>query len=428
MTTIGKVLIGLGVAFAVCAGGGYFAWNGIGDAGLAEQKRRAVALGLPTEPNAVNPRPTPERNAANLLVPVAGDLAKWKSRDGKAFREVWRTVPRSELARLQPLIGRAIHASQRPELAFGSDYRLGPYVLFRELSASGDVARLLVRDAIDQAAQGREDAAFDRLDAAARISALIGLSEPNLLTAVIQVATSQITFRGIQRVIADLNAAPSALARADGVLDLLGPGPDLRNALAGEFAGWVLYSERIRIGELERLDRVQSGEDKPNPEFEGADAQWLVPSIRKRMIATYYRTFLDYYESLPEDRTELAYAYQVGLAFDKRVKADRRVDTILTRIMLPEVGPAQQAMATQLAMHRAMRCLIIALRTNAQSLPDLGEDSIDPFTRKPLKFVRKGKEIKVYSVGRNLKDDGGDGNKGLDAVARYPIYAEPTNR
>jgi hypothetical protein len=55
------------------------------------------------------------------------------------------------------------------------------------------------------------------------------------------------------------------------------------------------------------------------------------------------------------------------------------------------------------------RLLLERARTGAlpDRLPDWGDVCIDPFSRKPLRYVRHPRGFTLYSVGRDRTDDGG---------------------
>jgi hypothetical protein len=83
-------------------------------------------------------------------------------------------------------------------------------------------------------------------------------------------------------------------------------------------------------------------------------------------------------------------------------------------------GAVVNAAASALAVHRAMRILIAVeryRRDHGEQLPPdvdalvpayLDSAPIDPFTGKPLRYVREADGYVAYSVGPNRQDDGGD--------------------
>jgi hypothetical protein len=46
--------------------------------------------------------------------------------------------------------------------------------------------------------------------------------------------------------------------------------------------------------------------------------------------------------------------------------------------------------------------------------------ALDPFNGEPLKMKVEGDSLIIWSVGANLTDHGGNEQKALDSVARYP--------
>ena len=423
MTTVGKVLIGVGIGGVALLALGYVTWRGVNDGGLAEQKRRAVALGMPTDPNGANPKSTPENNAAPQLLAIGKELSEWRDKDGKDFSSTWQTVSNADLIKFQPLVRKAIEASKKPELVFGYDYNKGPYLLVPEYVPARTVVRLLCSDSIRLATAGNERGAFERILAAARISCLIGKSEPMLISLLVQISTSQVVIRTGQRAVTESKHSETSLRSLEMMLDELGPIPNFRRAMVGEYAGWISFAERMKMTEIETVAKLSTSEKSVN--VSDLEVAWMIPSQRNQLLAGLNKRFLDYFEKLPEDLEGQAKAYQVSKEFDRSIEADKTTSGKLATILTAILAPAHAAQTRELAMRRSVRCLAVALRTNAKSLPDLGKDSIDPFTNEPLKFLRRNGEVRIYSVGDNLKDDGGDSKNRLDAVVRYPIHAAP---
>jgi hypothetical protein len=88
---------------------------------------------------------------------------------------------------------------------------------------------------------------------------------------------------------------------------------------------------------------------------------------------------------------------------------------ILADHVLPAIHAAREATERSLAMMRCLRILNAATRLEQQGVEATGlvdlklpEDAvIDPFTGKPLLMKKSPEGWMIYSVGKDLKDDGG---------------------
>jgi len=421
MTKVGKVLLIVGVSIGVLALVGVAMWRGVGDGGIGAEKARAKSLGLPLEPNGNLPRPDPGDNAGPDLAKLGRDLNLWASpQDGKRFSS--EDTRDADLVALQPYVRRALEFTKKPECAFGYDFNQGFNVLFPELADTRSIGKLLIGDAIRLAKLGRVEEAFDRLDASARLGTLLGKSEPTLIASLVQMSQNAMTLTALQRVITIVGPTPQALKRAEGTVSALGPLPSIKRSLQGEWA-LALYVERIPPEELRQALAMGEVEESPVASDFALGASLQVPSMRRRMVAHYLRSFLDYYASMPTDPEDLAGAEVASTAMDARMAADTGWEAKLTQTLTPVFSHVHVAVGRDLAQRRAVRNLIVALRTDARALPNLGADSEDPFSGAELVFRRKGREFTVYSVGSNKVDDGGDSNRVADIVARYP-YVE----
>jgi hypothetical protein len=74
-----------------------------------------------------------------------------------------------------------------------------------------------------------------------------------------------------------------------------------------------------------------------------------------------------------------------------------------------------------------MRSLLLVLEYHAvhkqfpTTLKEAGADAPDPFLKDtPLHYAAGDRTVKVWSVGKNGKDDCGEPKKNADVVAMYP--------
>jgi len=426
MTKVGKVLIIAGVSLGLLGLAGAVMWNGVGDGGIAREKARAVKLGLPQRPNDAVPNVAPERNAGPILAKLGEDLSVWRNSAGKNPMDSDGPSD-ADLKALDPIIQASIRASKLPECSFQKDFEQGPAMMFPELANLKAVVKLLQADALRLARAGQTDAAFERLQAGARISALLGKSEPTVIASLVQISLSSIVIRAVQNTLNETGTGKAALDGAERTLSDLGELPSIKRAMVGEWALGGLALENVSPEELRSwFGMGEAPTMEPSQESMVLEAAFSVPSMRKKMIAHYLDTFLDFYEALPTDAKDFRTGMQVSDNLAANLEKDKSIDGTLSRIMFPVFGQTYEAVGRDLANRRVLRNLIAALRTSSNQLPNLGEESKDPFSSGKLTFDRQGGTVTVYSVGTNGVDDGGEVLRLADVVARYPwVNPEP---
>lgn len=116
----------------------------------------------------------------------------------------------------------------------------------------------------------------------------------------------------------------------------------------------------------------------------------------------------------------------------------RRLGTSMTSMLLPALGSAADASCRAQARAETADAAIAAElfrrskvrppESLAELVPEfLPAVPVDPFDGQPLRFIRRGDELLIYSVGYNNADDGGVENEHSgkpDAVFRLPLRAE----
>lgn len=135
---------------------------------------------------------------------------------------------------------------------------------------------------------------------------------------------------------------------------------------------------------------------------------------------TYYLDTLDYYQSWRPDASDNAAEKPPAKGFSPWNKV---VD-----LLAPAVEASQNAALTALAEIRCLRVQLRILKRTAAAgeeaevtwdAIDLPEaDKTDPFSRQPLTIRSTEEGWVVYSVGRNLQDDGGEFEDQEDVGAR----------
>ncbi|CAN5547963.1 hypothetical protein BH11ARM2_BH11ARM2_15650 [soil metagenome] len=414
---------GCGVAvlavLVVCGVGGFaaFRFGGASDRReLEAQLTRAARLGLPNDFTKIWPAPKhPADNAAPIYTALAKDphgLSKASSDAAKVG------YPESEAERkaIDAAIAPAAGDLARFEKAAGMRecrFVRKPSIdtLFPEYAVMKGGVSLLGYRARREASAGDPLSAMRTLDTGAKVSAQVG-GEAVLIAKLVQIATEAIVLRAAQEILADYGKRSDVRAAARKVLADLGPAPSIKDGMKCEWAFQRLGAEGMANGSV-ALNMVSglSGEgENSGSNVEGAmfGLMMKTPAGRAKQELNAARTFLDYYEGMPEDATEVAQARAASRNIDATL-AKGGVELTLAKILMPVFGQANDAAAKAVAERRAFAALLTALDSPVPPkwLPVKGTAALDPFTDDRLIYHASPKEIRIWSVGPDGTDDGG---------------------
>lgn len=419
---------GCGFAFLatvlVCGVGGWAAVNfgGMGDRrGVEAELKRAVRLGLPADPTdakTIWPAPRdPAKNAASYYTAFAKQKPNPISTANKEAGKMGYPQTPGEIRALEAVLrpaatemARFEAAASLPECRF--QRKAGIDTLFPEYSYMKEAVKLLAMRARLEAAKGDPLKAMRTLDSGARATAQVG-QESILIAKLVQIADQAIVLRAAQEVLADYGRRADVRAAARKVLADLGPPPNMKDGMKGEWMFQRLAVRDIASGKMsmQEFGQLSSGGSEGSSPDLGAAVFALsmkTPAGRAKQELAVTRLFLDYYEGLPDDATEVKRARKASRDIDARL-AGGGVELTLAKIIMPVFAQANDAAAKAVAERRAFAALLTTLDqpTIPKWLPAKGTESLDPFTGEPLCYQKKGDTIRIWSVGPDGMDDGG---------------------
>lgn len=376
----------------------------------------------------LRPAPVSDRDNAALIYQKAFEVMVAPEKMKPAWKGVFEDDfdPRSaDLRRFLDSQAAALkflrQAALKPDCVFEHDYSEGYEMRIPEVQSLKAGGTLLAADAVCRAALG------DAQTAIADLNAVFGIvnhlkSQPFLISLIAASAAESEGARAFERVLAQSASSPQKGIESLPLKDLsFPPRPTFSQLLPRclqieEVAGVQVFLD------LSYFDR-SSDSGIFYPEIGGAAGAYFLSSVL-------YRVFL-----LPDDlatyRKELK---TVRLAMDKPYEESvktlndsfdrQRFPGFLTRLLLPAANriltAAARADATDQLVHAAKAC--VAYQENAKGkYPERLEDLVpkyleklplDPFDGKPLRMKKGDKGLILYSVGPNLKDDGGIRAKG----------------
>ncbi len=381
-----------------------------------------------------NPVPDQENSALvvkNLAVHLPRFAPDGRTPIGVALRRDRDTLSRvPETSRLDPALARTLRheleacaaavkiaRSLKNYSAGGYSLELGPAIYDTPLSHLGwvwDATSLLLIDSAIRAEDEGPDAALESCLAIFQAARSIG-DEPFATSQLVRFKTGGYALAAVRRVLAQGEASEVALGKLQAVaLDELDQ-PLMIYALRGERASLVEILRRLGSGKL-TLEDLADGFHPDTPRRSSPMMKfWL--QIQEAVVLRWMNDVMEI-EKLPyADRTSrwAKWVYRLEAKPDSP-----RFWVLLHAIKL---FPAVQAAALLAALHRAdlgaTALLLAAERYRRKhgrwpvSIEAIDKDILsrapdDPFTGQPYRLLRKEREILIYSVGVNKKDEHGE--------------------
>jgi hypothetical protein len=384
----------------------------------AEAGAKALALAPARVPDRDNAAPVYQEAFAALTPadkvppPWHDKAATWFAPDGTAFDAGDKDLA-DFLATQERGLALLRKAAALPGCSFAWDYSRGIELRLPELQQLRHGARLLALDARARAA--RRDGPSALADVAALFGIARHLNEPILISIFLAAAVEEMGVRALEEVLAHTTPQPGQLAPLSASL---GQGASyrtqVRRAFQMEEAAMGLSSFAMLAGEntaecsqaLGALCGEQAaGRVLCSPLYRVFFVPGDLAAYRRTMGQMQELAARPYYES-HEDWAE----------FDRQFRRHR--GGVLTNLIIP-AGPKCARRAAEVDALRQLARLALAVtvyRAQEGKYPDTLNDLLpgyiaeipsDPFDGKPLRSRPDGKGLVVYSIGPDLKDDGG---------------------
>jgi hypothetical protein len=306
-------------------------------------------------------------------------------------------------------------ASTMPACRFEHDYAHPSIsMLLPELSDCRTAARLLALAAKRDAITGNTPQAIDDLNSLFRIARAAG-SDPIIVCSLVQIGIDTVGVKTLEAVLPHVNRADELQRLTIGDVDAARR--QARRSLTGEEAfGLSIFSDlgsgRLTFTALMGAVRPQG----PNPDA-AADFPPLPMLLRIFVMPSDVQAYKQYLERCREQVQEPFTPTTIQEASDGAVKAAH--NGVLTSIIVP----ALQRYLERVAMDEALRATALtgiavdrywldhsgAFPATLDALvPQYLDDvPLDPFDGHTLRFFVRNDEALIYSIGPDLKDDGG---------------------
>ncbi len=301
-------------------------------------------------------------------------------------------------------------------------------VSFPQISQLREFAHLLSAEALWRKQNGDMDGAVDSCIVAFQLTRRMG-DEPSLIGFLVQGTIFVITERTLWRVLSDADASPQAYHRLLAELQARDIDRDFTRALQMERAeGVIRWFELLQKVSLRELQTLSSSNPRWNLAFYLRSKRTLLAE-NELLVLRYFERLIAYARKGPP--YDLAALNRMNTEIERRVRGTSllpsgwgglevvwqpyEVAAILTPVFTTQAfDKAAQYHALQRLMQVAVALRLYRLEhgrcpDDLQALVPkyLPKVPIDPFDGKPLRYHRLAKGFKVWSIGPNLKDDGG---------------------
>jgi len=412
--------------------GGFIAWN----LAIPEQDARVLAIrqkGYPASlrelddwythiPDSQNAaliftnafsQPTFRDNSATLT--VLGDT-NWLPARGHLTGKDGRAELSAVLATNQTLLDLLHSATELTNSRYPMDLKQGFQVLLPYLAKVKGSVQLLTAEALFDASNGDIEKALDALRAAGAVANSVA-EEPLIISQLVRNASWAIICKRCELLLNGATLSEQQLI----TLQTLFQNGERANAMVRALAGERASGLAVFLGSSDRMDIFRADLTSP-------------PALKDRLRTSLYIGLLKSTGLLRKDRNFYLDVMATNVAaaeapFPERLTLAQQANTaalsppsrlmIFSRIMLPALGKAMQRDADHTARVRTVLTAIAIERFrcahNGELPTDLNElvptylSSFprDPYDGQPLRFKRRTTGYVVYSIGSDLRDDGG---------------------
>lgn len=337
-------------------------------------------------------------------------------------------------------------ALKKPALDFGRDYSVDDpsQILFPEYADLKNLASSLGSRACYFAIQNNVPRACQSLAAMLRLAEFIG-SDSTMISGLVRVAIEAITIRQMEFALS-VAKDPNALAdKLEDVLLARGSKMTVLKMYNGESAfGYFFASDPRRFSEKE-LSRLFLGEDEDIPDDIKREIEQILPrGVNAQTLSKAYTTrvlqfYTDLRTQLPKEPSSIG---QFNKANELIAKYSSHEDPSMAfnRFCFPVFSQAGSAVVKVEANFLCFESLLKVLKFKQanrrwpKTLAEAGAQATDPFDGKPMRYKITGNEVRIYTVGPDLVDDGGsettgrtseNGNVQRDFASIYPRPIKP---
>ncbi len=416
---------------------------------LEPELAKLKKMGIPTEPEELNPKPpvTDAENAALLYRQVDEALQKVKSSETQRVVRLIGEYTGAPGDRADYIASLQKHKAvfdlieplrNKPRVDFKRDYSKGFDILLAEYGQLKSLTKLLSARIVYWIDQKNYDRALRDLELQYVIANHLS-EEPMLIGGLVCIALNAIAHASLDRFLYAIQDNQPMLAKTEAMLTRHQRVPSIRKAFYGE-----MVLGRVAIQNIKSWKDFEMSLTGEEPERGSFDRSWDRmtigdPKVKKMFEARAVAMWREFFESFPKDETDWLAYNKAAEAMEKKIEADQSIQNKINQELFPVFSQASSAFAKADASHRVALLNVKLLRKRPTGLPaDLSAYktlAVDPFDGKPIRYLRQGRGFKVWSIGADLADNKGTKMapgvkfKDTDIVLGYSIgFPPPTVR
>ena len=317
---------------------------------------------------------------------------------------------RRRLATLNPVFALVKQATQLSGCNFGAPKETARLLIGSKPDSEGTRLEEISFQMINAANQERRDGHFDAAIEDLRAATLLASRSSIYYSTHFgwwPAGLDQSAFGSLFR-IAQVNwNRPDVLHEVEKFAKTIEP-PDFYQKLESEF---VLGLDTIH--HIKSLEDIGLDRNTPKAFSKALDSLYQSPGVKEAFEERYLHVYLEFFKRLPADSHDWLAIHRVLKQFRKELDDDMSVDNAMARQMAPAVPSEPLTYAAVEASKRLLVTTIEILKHHRdhesfpKKLPGSGPNTIDPLSGKPLHYRQEADGFTVYSVGVNMKDDGG---------------------
>lgn len=395
---------------------------------LPAARAAAIKAGVPMHSRELAPPALkPEDNAAPLLRQAAAHFRGMKVPSSSDISKLVKANDESSNARAAELLGRAdrgidliVQATQRPGVNFDRNWDTDqPWnIVFPEYADLRASAKWVTARSLVRARSGDRQAAVSDLSAGFMLGRFAG-SEPIIISLLVQIAIDAIATRHLEYVVAT-NGRDVTLVQS--LRDLL--------AKQGEMRDFWFFLGGEAVMNISLAEQWPTMSDEELRMF--GDQPWPTPplGVSKELAARAYTTrFMEVWSEASNGMKSGEYKRSPNEVLEgivKKAEGHKDPTYVLSAMFMPIFSQAGDAIVARTARLRAAEGMLAAVaywQANGKmpdTLEQAGFKALDPFTNKPFRYQAMGDTVTVWSVGKDLKDDGASEGENKDIVAKFP--------
>lgn len=387
---------------------------------LPQELASLRSLHVPVEPAELVPDPPipPGENAAELLNSLIEELKKAKEqpfyKEGNkavgdlSANHLWPEddpVVVAMVEQLKPFLQKTDQIQDKSRLDFSRDWSKGAALLFPELAYLKEIAKLQSYRSRIAAKVGDHQTSLQALRTTFALYRLCA-EEPTIIAALVAIAIHSIGYSALEFHLEHFRNNEGALEETLKMLEAIPESIDLRRPLYGEVVMTRQWFRSLADSATIGAEAGYLSDSETALSIAMRD-----PQVREMFEVRYLQLWVKAFHAMPTDSRNWREVQKAGTVIDRELEKTLTADTYLNQMLFPVLGQYPQAAGAMQARQRlailGTRLLLDRPKGLPSQLTRYGRAAFDPLDGLPMRYIRKGNGFKIWSIGKDLVDDGG---------------------